>query len=243
MPLWRVIAIAVSIGLVVSPGPALAGGQGRSHGQSSHGHAHGGLREAPAGLPAPGLTVEAIADPGDGYNLNLIVQNFAFSPEHAGQPTEAVEGHAHLYVNGAKIGRVYGPWVHLPDKLLAPGENEIRISLNDNTHRAWSAGGKPVEARLTLQGLREVTADANGETAPVIVVDQGDRVRLTIHGAGTGVLHFHGYDLEARAVDGEPAILKFHAHHNGRFPVMTHVHDKVLGEQEKALLFVEVRTR
>ncbi len=242
MPLWRVIAIAVLIGLSITAGSALAGGQGNGHGQDSHGHAHVSSRDAPAGLPAPGLIVEAFADPGDGYNLNLIVKNFAFSPERTGQAAEAVEGHAHLYVNGTKIGRVYGPWVHLPDKFLAPGANEVRVSLNDNTHRAWSVGGAPVEARLTLQGLRDITVEAGDGSAPLIEVGDGERVRLVIHGAGEGVLHFHGYDLEARAVDGEPAILTFHAHHNGRFPVMTHVHDQVLGDQEKAILFVEVRT-
>lgn len=222
-------------------GPALAGGQG--HGDHAKGHAHSEPRAAPSGADAPTLAVEAVADPGDGYNLNLIVGSFVFTPERTGQVTDGVEGHAHLYINGAKIGRVYGPWVHVPDKLLHEGANDVRVSLNDNTHRVWTLDGKPVEAGVVLQGLREVSVDLHGAAAPVISVAQGERVRLTIHGAGSGALHFHGYDLEAEAAEGQPAVVKFQAHHNGRFPIMTHIHDQMLGDREKPLLFVEVRAK
>lgn len=219
-------------------GAASAGGEGHTHG-----HSHGHMREAPADTPAPELALEAIVDPGDGYNLRLMVENFTFSPERTGIATEAVEGHAHLYVNDVKIGRVYGAWLHLPDKLLMPGDNQVRVSLNDNTHRAWTIGGEPIQAILVLQGRREVTVNVGSGAAPVIEVGHGERVRVMIHGAGAGKLHFHGYDIEVEAVDGQPVALDIIADHRGRFPVMAHVRDAVLGDQEKALLYVDVRTR
>ena len=219
-------------------GAASAGGQGHTHG-----HGHGQVREIPAGTPVPELALDAIADPGDGYNLHLMAENFTFSPERTGIATEAVEGHAHHYINGVKIGRVYGAWLHLPDKMLMPGDNEVRVSLNDNSHRAWTIGGEPIQVVLVLQGRREVIIDVGSGAAPVVEVDHGERVRVMIHGAGAGKLHFHGYDIEIEAVDGQPVVLDINADHRGRFPVMAHVHDAVLGDQEKALLYVDVRTR
>lgn len=228
--------------LSLTASSALAGGQGHSHG-STQGHAQAEMREVAASVPAPELTVQAVTDPVDGYNVHLVVVNFAFSPERTGTATQAVEGHAHLYVNGVKIGRVYGTWLHLPDKLLAPGDNDIRISLNDNTHRAWAIGGAPVQASLVLQGRRKIIVDVGDGEAPVVEVAHGERVRLVIHGAGVGKLHFHGYNIAIDAVDGQPALLEITADHRGRFPVMAHAHDAVLGDQEKALLYVDIRTR
>jgi hypothetical protein len=38
-----------------------------------------------------------------------------------------------LYINGEKVSRVYGPWLHLPT--LPPGRNEITVELNANNHQ------------------------------------------------------------------------------------------------------------
>lgn len=58
------------------------------------------------------------------------------------------EGHAHVYVNGAKIGRLYGPWLHLPN--LPKGEVTVEVTLNANDHRPLAVNGAPITAREVL---------------------------------------------------------------------------------------------
>ena len=75
---------------------------------------------------------------------------------------------------------------------------------------------------------------------PVVHVPLGAQVQLSVTGAGEAELHLHGYDVEASGAAG-PAILVFHATHEGRFPVEAHVEDDLLGERSRPVLFVEVR--
>ena len=53
------------------------------------------------------------------------------------------EGHAHLYLDGQKIARVYGEWYHLP-KL--EGDHELRVTLNTNDHQDYAVKGEVVGA-------------------------------------------------------------------------------------------------
>lgn len=79
-------------------------------------------------------TVELIVheDPKSGWNLQVITTNFTFSPESASLENTQGEGHAHLYIDGTKITRLYGEWYHLPE--LTSGMHEITVSLNANDH-------------------------------------------------------------------------------------------------------------
>jgi hypothetical protein len=86
-----------------------------------------------------------------------------------------------------------------------------------------------------------VTVDPGDGGARTLEVAQGRQLVLTILGAGSGILHLHGYDVEVMAVSGEPAVLAFDARHAGRFPVSMHVTDLLLGDIEKPVLFIEVR--
>ena len=66
-----------------------------------------------------------------GVNLQVVATGFRWAPEHAsGQAVEG-EGHAHVYVDGKKVGRLYGEWMHLS---LPTGRHEVRVSLNGNDH-------------------------------------------------------------------------------------------------------------
>ena len=85
-----VIAV-ICIGAVAIVSPASA----QTH-DDTHAHTHGTVRDA--GQPGPAVTVTAHPDR-DGFNLEILTQNFRFSPENTGLHNEAVEGHAHLYVN------------------------------------------------------------------------------------------------------------------------------------------------
>ncbi|MXX89174.1 MAG: hypothetical protein F4213_10190 [Boseongicola sp. SB0677_bin_26] len=118
----------------------IGGDAGNVHGQ------HEMLDLARSDAPALGLQVKK--DPDEGWNLHVMTAGFTFSPANAGRSHVPGEGHAHVHVNGRKIARLYGSWMHIGT--LPEGEVEIRVTLNANDHRLLSVDGVPVEARVLL---------------------------------------------------------------------------------------------
>lgn len=111
---------------------------------ASGSHDHGGMVET------SGMSVEVTAevDPIDGINVRIIPTGFVFAPERVNQADVDGEGHAHVYVDGEKVGRAYGEWFHL--KGVAPGEREIRVTLQTNGHSEYAVGGQTVQASTKL---------------------------------------------------------------------------------------------
>lgn len=108
---------------------------------------HSAMHDTPVDVPAadaPGLSVMITPDPMAGYNLHVMTENFTFSPERASLANVTGEGHAHVYINGEKLGRLYNPWMHLAG--LPKGEVEVRVTLNTNDHRPLAVNGTPVSA-------------------------------------------------------------------------------------------------
>lgn len=87
-------------------------------------------------------------DAKSGYNLHIITENFTFSPENASLEHIEGEGHAHLYINGEKIQRIYGNWVHID--ALDKGTHTIQITLNANDHSELSYNGEVIEANQEI---------------------------------------------------------------------------------------------
>ena len=83
-----------------------------------------------------------------GWNLQIDTTNFAFTPENLNQDSNPNEGHAHIYINGKKAGRIYGEWYYLPD--LPKGEVEIKVTLNSNKHEDLMYQGEIVADTLTV---------------------------------------------------------------------------------------------
>lgn len=106
--------------------------------------AHHQPYEVPAGSPVPTLTIELTEDSESGWNVSLATTHFQFAPESAGGAYAAGRGHVHLYVDGEKVARVYGPAFHLPE--LDPGAHDVRATLNTNGHRPFASGGQVIEA-------------------------------------------------------------------------------------------------
>ena len=105
--------------------------------EASEEHDHPALRVDPA-LPIPSLTHLVFPDAMDGYNVQILSRNFTFTPASINRENVANEGHAHIYVNGAKVSRVYGNWFHLPAALLRSGVNAVTVTLNANDHSTWA---------------------------------------------------------------------------------------------------------
>jgi hypothetical protein len=97
----------------------------------------------------PEVTLSVTADDLGGYLVRLETENFTFAPENTGLPHSDGEGHAHLYVNGDKVARVYGKWYYLDT--LPIGENTLTITLNSNTHAPLSFDGEPVSATVVVE--------------------------------------------------------------------------------------------
>ncbi len=130
---------------------------GHDHaGPAHHGAGHAGMDHAMAhdtpievdAATAPELAVAVTPDPMAGYNLNVQVENFEFSPEQASLAHADGQGHAHVYVNGAKLARLYASWMHID--ALPEGEVTIDVTLNSNNHQPFAVDGKVIKASTTL---------------------------------------------------------------------------------------------
>lgn len=115
------------------------------HGSSGHGE----VLSLEANATSPTLAILVHEDPMSGWNLQIMTENFTFSPENASLAHIDGEGHAHVYVNGVKLGRLYGPWVHLDG--LPEGEVTIEVTLNANDHRALAVDNVALSQMLTIQ--------------------------------------------------------------------------------------------
>jgi hypothetical protein len=105
--------------------------------------------ELSAGPDAPTLDVEISEDSVGGWNLRIVTTNFTFTPEKVNRSGKAREGHAHLYVNGEKAARIYGPWFHIAS--LPQGTNEVTVILNTNDHRHIGVEGIQLSKTLEVQ--------------------------------------------------------------------------------------------
>ena len=109
---------------------------------------HGRTIDLPAGPGAPTLDFRVAKDPASGWNLHVVTTGFRFAPESVDQPHRPGDGHAHVYVDGKKLARIYGPRFHLG--ALPPGEVTLSVTLNANDHSALAIAGRPLKAEKTI---------------------------------------------------------------------------------------------
>jgi hypothetical protein len=114
----------------------------------------------PTTAEVPALSLHLSKDAMSGYNLTLQLQRYALMPPPEGlpmtdlmtatiaSPSGFIEGHAHLYINGIKIQRVYGEHIHLPHSLFKSSINTISVTLNNHGHMYWVVEDKKVVATL-----------------------------------------------------------------------------------------------
>jgi hypothetical protein len=114
------------------------------HGEGTHDHSE--MTEVSG--PAPTLNLVFHPDGKQSRNLEMKVENFIFDPVAVNGAHIEGRGHAHVYINGVKIARAYGPWLHL--QALPFGTHEIRVTLNANDHSQLAIDGAAIEVVETL---------------------------------------------------------------------------------------------
>lgn len=153
---------------------------------SSDGHR---LRQIPAD-GAPSVRLDVAEDSAGGWNLHLVTERFRFTPQRSGEEARAGEGHAHLYLDGEKIARIYGPWYHLDGAAVPPGEHTLTVSLNANDHTVWAVDGKEIADQASVTGGQD--GDGHGH-------DHGDGHE---HGTGPGSEGETGSDQDGQGEVG-----------------------------------------
>jgi len=161
----------ISIGLIVLCLPAIGvSGDGQKHsGHSSdntkyhqadtakemkhdmaHGHGHGKI-DVSTFANQPTIALHVMQDAKSGWNIQIKTTHFEFAPGQVNKEHNEGQGHAHLYVDGEKVTRLYGHWYHLEE--LEPGAHTVRVTLNANNHADLVKDGETIEATFEiLQG-------------------------------------------------------------------------------------------
>lgn len=120
--------------------------QGAAVDMMAHEMQHGMLEVPAVGAPQVAIAVEK--DAMNGWNVTVTTNNFRFTPEMVNSENIDNTGHAHLYVDGVKIARLYGPSYHIPD--LPVGDHEISVNLSSNDHSYYMVDGDRIAARTIV---------------------------------------------------------------------------------------------
>jgi hypothetical protein len=112
-----------------------------AHGSNESHHENG--VEILEGDPVPTIEANVTQDPMGSWLLQVSTTNFTFTPQDAGESqNQKGKGHAHIYIDGEKLNRLYGKWYNLGK--LEPGIHEIKVILNANNHAPYSYKGKEI---------------------------------------------------------------------------------------------------
>jgi hypothetical protein len=110
---------------------------------------------------APQATLEIEKDPTGGFNVQVKATNFLWRPEMASMQHVPGEGHAHVYLDGRKIMRIYNEWFHLNTYQFSTrsGEQLLSIEFVGNDHAPYTIQGLPV-------GIEEIVDVPSDEIQP-----------------------------------------------------------------------------
>lgn len=101
----------------------------------------------PEGEPKPSLEV-SLEQINARWHVALKTTDFEFSHDLVDAPHRPGVGHGHVYLNGLKLGRVFGPVFEFG--ALPAGRYSLLVVLNTNDHRAYEVNGALVQAEADL---------------------------------------------------------------------------------------------
>lgn len=172
---------------VTKPAPADA----HAHAADAHGSdAHAAMSHEPLESEIPVfVAIETDVEDGGGVNVRIGTARWNWAPQNVNAAHIPGEGHAHIYVNGEKLNRVYGPYYHIPG--LSPGDHEIRVTLNANSHNDLTFNGEPIEATTTVT-TTDAAHDHASHAHDAVEADAAMSINVAAHPDPLG-----GYNLHA----------------------------------------------
>jgi hypothetical protein len=96
----------------------------------------------------PTVEMSLTKDAKSGWNAQLSTTNFKFTPENASSNHVDGQGHAHLFIDGKKITRIYGPDFYIAE--LEEGSHTIMVGLSTNDHQDYFDGDEPIAASVLV---------------------------------------------------------------------------------------------
>ena len=155
-----------------SAGETPGGGNGSAangHGGNGNGDdGHGGGSHGPLESEVPvSVGIAATTDDAGGVNVHITTEGWRWAPENVNEAHRPGEGHAHIYVDGTKVNRSYGPDYYLSG--LAAGERRIRVTLNANSHEELEWDGQPLEAATVVT----IPVAGHAHDPPPAAIDAG----------------------------------------------------------------------
>lgn len=113
-------------------------------------HMHGGI-DISSWPTVPTVAIQMHPDSMGGWNLEIMTTNFTFTPQNVNSAVVPNQGHAHLYIDGVKIARVYGNWFNIPASILTThGTHQVKVTLNANDHSELIYKGASIQATTTM---------------------------------------------------------------------------------------------
>lgn len=104
-----------------------------------------------SGDSAPFVDLTLIPLDDGSYNVRIQTLNFIFAPHNVDQEPVMGEGHAHLYIDGVKISRIYGEWYHLDS--LPDDAEMVSVSLYANNHQPLTVDGVEVSDMVMVADM------------------------------------------------------------------------------------------
>ena len=132
---------------------------------------------------APTASLEIKKDPTGGFNVHVVTTNFIWRPEMASMKHVPGEGHAHVFLDGRKIMRIYNEWFHLNTYQFATraGEQLLSVEFVGNDHAPYTIQGSPVGDTRIVDVLADEIQPAESQIPKVIA---GFAALLTLALAG-----------------------------------------------------------
>ena len=145
------VLVGLIIGFTIGTSKSTSESHEDMHDHSTHSHdihSHEKLEVSPE--MAPTIEISVHEDSKSGYNLEIDTTNFEFVSTHNFEDNQldVFRGHAHLYINGEKISRLYSSSYYLGE---LEGHNEITVTLNTNDHKDLALTGETIQDTVILQ--------------------------------------------------------------------------------------------
>lgn len=125
---------------------------GDSHSHSDkEGHSHGDLEpyEFASHDAVPSVAIQSVKENKDGeWVLGVNFENLEIREDKVDQENVPGEGHAHVYVNGEKVSRLFAEEYTFEDPLK--GGDVVSVEINTNDHRPYTHDGVAIDDEFTV---------------------------------------------------------------------------------------------